>query len=173
MDKKDFNSNNPLLMTAIREAQEESKNTFKIMSTNHINNKILKNNTYIDKKFGNTFYYRCFFVYIYSNVFSKKMFHYNSHIINNSDFSNSWKETNDVQRFYISDLLIYGLLKTNKDFQCIDTNGKIREISYRTLFLLQDGIKKNIHLLVLCKPLYLTKIIDKTNNDTISLISTS
>lgn len=60
------------------------------------------------------------------------------------DTPDSYRETNDMKRFYISDLIFCGLLDTNSDLTCSDANGNYAIIGSRAVNILRETIFINI-----------------------------
>lgn len=118
--------------TAARELQEETMNTF-FMNKNNLNNV-----EYVDfydeiyKKYGRTFV-----ICIQGGIFDEKIYYHNKKIINKSHGNNVWKETNEISRFYLSD--IYECLKKdlNKNVLCKDAHGETHKIYNKTAKLIK------------------------------------
>lgn len=145
IDKKENNKRSfdeILIKTAQRELREETLNTFNISES------VFKNLLYIDNfdkirnKFG-----RAFFLCLKENSFNEEVYHHNKKIIFNQEITSNnivWRETNDVNRFFISDL--QKCLKNYEGFDviCNDVNGNENTIYYNTASIISDGFKQNI-----------------------------
>lgn len=116
--------------TAKQELEEESRKLFKIN-----NNEILTN--YLDIKNNSNIYYRLYFLNItdigFKNYSSlpdyKTLFEKNRDIIdNNPYYSKSWKETTEIKRFKLIDLL--NLVYQDKLY-CKDMFGETHKIRRR------------------------------------------
>ena len=136
------NFNDILIDTAIRELQEETLNTF------NINKKIYQKSLYIDTfdKIRNK-YGRTFFICIDENLFDEKIYYHNKNIIFNQKQNNEsivWRETNDVDRFYIKDIEKCLLNFKYEDVLCNDINKIQHNIYYNTATIIYDCLKKDI-----------------------------
>lgn len=118
--------------SASTELIEESCNLFRIHSS-------LLRNYVVYKKFHSFFLFVEGPIDIYGNnpIFSK-YYHHNRNIIHNSNAPHMYKETDNMRRFYISDLINCGLFFNRDNFVCSDANGHIRKISQRTVGIIQN-----------------------------------
>lgn len=113
--------------SAMTELIEESCNTFRI-NPKYLINHIVSNN------------YHSFLLYIKGPIYSKYYNHNKILIHNNKTTPYQYKETNNIRRFYISDLLNCGLMINKGDLVCNDSNGYIRKISGRTKSVIRSFI---------------------------------
>lgn len=124
--------------SASTELAEESCNLFRIHSS-------LLQNYVVHKKFHSFLLYVKGPRNIYGNnpIYSK-YYHHNRKIIHNSNAPHMFKETDNMRRFYISDLINCGLFFNRSNFVCSDANGHVRKISQRTVGIIQkffyDGL---------------------------------
>lgn len=112
--------------------------------------------------------YNSFLLYIkgpkdvYGNhpIFSD-YYRHNRDIVHNRNSPHQYKETYNMRRFYISDMINSGLLFNRGEFICVDANGNIRKISGRTKTMLKSFIGRgyitfyNNHVQVNINPLIL------------------
>jgi len=142
IDIKDDNFDQILLETAMREIREETLNTI------FIDQKLLENSKYIDFYNQKTkLYNRVFLVSIKSNNFKKDIYDDNKNLLLKQQIPSIWKETSNVERFYISDLLdcIKGQDYNYFDnIPCRDAHNRKTFIYYRTMGIIDMIIKENI-----------------------------
>lgn len=117
--------------SASTELLEESCNLFRIHPS-------LLNNYVIHKNYCSFLLYVKGPTDIYGNnpIYSK-YYHHNRNIIHNSNAPNMYKETDNMRRFYISDLINCGLFFNRENVVCSDANGHVRKISPRTIGVLR------------------------------------
>jgi hypothetical protein len=130
IDKKDLSTKNPLMSAALREAHEESCGLLTLKSIP---------DRYIDLKS-----YRCYFIKIASNTIKTEDFNKNLKNIQNSKLPPSYKETNDMARFYISDLLRTNIMNQKGDLPTIDAKESITIITGRAKALIREAIRSGI-----------------------------
>ena len=164
IDKEDLASDEPLKTTAIREAFEESRGLINIQDPKHIGNKIDGQETYIDQKHKDA-YYRSYLIGIdHDNLGNLLTSHYchNKQIIDKHDIvhgiSSTMKETSDIDRFYIKDLINDGILNidiNNSDinFICRDINNNKRKLFRRTVITLIKAINDKMIKKVIDNPI--------------------
>lgn len=165
IDTTELQKNDPLIYTAIRESQEESRNCFKL------NPKHMTKQKYIDIP-G----FRCYFIGISQNLFHSANYRNNKRIIDSLNIDPVWKETDDVQRFYISDLIKCGIKNTYSRLVCKDAGkGKKRFVMSRTVFLLKKAIETELLHEALSNPMTFEQVTNKVGKfkNTISLVSIS
>ena len=141
----DYNGPDTLLNTCKRETKEESCNLFNI-------DKIDKSSIYgysgtsysIDREaYGDI--YRCYAIGLAENQRNetwKDIYHNNRRIIQQQAAPSGWQETDDMERFYVSDLLNCLGQQVHGPLRCRDANGLEKNISSRTkacLKLLLNG----------------------------------
>lgn len=74
-----------------------------------------------------------------NNPIYSKYYHHNKNIIHNNDrVPHMFKETDNMRRFYISDLINCGLFFNRDNLVCSDANGHVRKISKRTVGIIQS-----------------------------------
>jgi hypothetical protein len=158
--------NNILIENAIREVREETLNTL-LLKKDNIKIMIENQPMYIDfynkqkRKFSRTY-----FVCIPTNCYCEGTYFYNKNLLKNTK-EICWRETNDVTRFYISDLkkcLTNYNLNTQKDLICPDVNGRDYVIYSQTAMILLMASRKNILNIVLNHPINLVSEICTENN---------
>lgn len=92
-------------------------------------------------------YNRVFLVSIKSNGFNKNIYNDNKDLLSKKDIPSIWRETSNVNRFYITDLLecIKGI-NYNKDdnIPCRDFHNNKTFIYFRTIGIIDMIIKENI-----------------------------
>jgi len=120
--------------SAAKELIEESCNLFRINPlylTNHI--------------YYNGYY--SFLLYVQGptdlyggNPIYSEYYHHNRNFIHYQNAPAEYKETDNMRRFYISDLINCGLLFNKGELICTDANGHIRRISGRTKGILRSFI---------------------------------
>jgi hypothetical protein len=131
IDQGDFNGATTLLNTAIREAQEESCNLIHITDSNILNYNMPS--SFIEHPY-NTRVYRCYGLFLQNSYEISRNLTYNysqnSSVLNEQNAAPVYKETNDMQRFYVNDII--PLLDSNGSITCPDVNGNFQKISGRT-----------------------------------------
>jgi len=141
--------------SAITELIEESCNLFRLSP-------FMLNQYVVHKNFHSFPLYVKGPIDIYGNnpIYSK-YYHHNRKIIHNSRAPHMYKETDNMRRFYISDLVNSGLFFNRGTVVCPDANGHVRKISSRTVGILKmlfyDGLVsiENGFIFVNILPLYL------------------
>lgn len=141
VDIKDFAGENTLSKTAKREAKEESSNLFNFDNVDlDMIYKGLNNN--VDRN-ANGDIYRCYIVCLAENQGNnrwKDMYDYNRTIIDRSLAKSYWKETNDMQRFFISDL-VNNIGQVRGSVTVTDAEGYTRIVAGRTKGCLKMMLK--------------------------------
>ena len=104
---------------------------------------------------------------IFQNELILLIFYHNKKIVFSQKQTSSnvvWRETKDVNRFFLSDL--ENCLKNFNgfDIMCKDVNGNINKIYYNTASIIYDAFKKNIFEDVLLKPIKI-KSVNLNNNE--------
>ena len=127
IDKQDVASGKPLESAARREAFEESAGLIKIHHFKHLPS----------VKYNN---YNCYLAQIKSELLYSKDFHSNLKIILKSNLPYSFRETTDVARFYLSDLIKSGLMSVKGDMPTIDARGNVALITGRSKGILREAI---------------------------------
>lgn len=133
IEPEDFNSENTLIITAKREAKEESYNLFDFDRVDY-SSTYGGINRYYDREVG-TNTYRCYAICLAENQGNdqwKQMYETNKTLINSKSTPSSWRETNDMQRFFISDLQSCLSTKKRGSITTIDASGAVRTIAGRT-----------------------------------------
>lgn len=133
IDASDFAGENTLLRTAKREAKEESCNLFNLDRVD-ISSMYGGINRNIDREVDREIY-RCYAVCLAENQGNdqwKRMYDYNRVKINATPAHNSWKETNDMRRFFLSDLMSCISMGTRGSITIADAEGIVRTIVGRT-----------------------------------------
>lgn len=134
IDIKDYNRDYTLLNTAKRETLEESANLFNF-------NNIDFGNLYFDM-ISKGKYYRYYVICLqegpYNNQWSK-LYNENRILINNTHAPSYWRETNDMQRFYLYDIFNHITQSNISNLQMLpNIEGEMKSVRNRTL----NGIKK-------------------------------
>jgi hypothetical protein len=150
---EDFNQ--VLIDTAVRELREETLNTF------NFHKNLFKNALYIDSydKIRKT-YGRTFILCLNENSFDETVYEHNKKLLFNQEATNDnivWRETNDVNRFFISDLEKCLQYYKGFDVICSDVNGLKNKIYYNTANIIYSALKQNIYEKVLQKPIDIKK----------------
>lgn len=143
IDPKD---NQNISKTALREAFEESLCLIKLRSVRNFDS--VSNNSY-----------KCYIVPVEDNKIKIKYYYHNLKVIPKLDIPEYYKETIDMARFYISDLMIDGLMKAKKSFKTHDTNKNGALISNRAIDVIKKTISMNMIHSNLIKPIKLKKTI--------------
>lgn len=139
----------PLTETAKNEAFEESACLISFANTQHID----QYNTFIKCN-----EYRCYFVGILPNTFFRQDYLDNVKKLNMfHDIPNQFKETDDVQRFYIADLIRNDIMNKSNNMKCVDAHGKERMLSSRAIVCIREGLRKDIPNSVIRHPLRFVK----------------
>lgn len=144
VDKSDFQNELTLANTAKREINEETLNLFNVNKLNLDDKKL-----YVDVLHNNS-YYRCYALCLDPNVVNKEWFEMNKSIILENAkklaVPYTWKEVNDMTRFYISDLVNELNKNISGQFKCKDVYGTehlVRDRTKEALKLMLDGYKNN------------------------------
>ena len=146
IDEHDLSTHDPLKSAAIREAFEESRGLINIMSPKHIDE-------YIDHGHNSTFY-RSYLIGVNLGQFLNDDYSHNKKITDDHErVSNPMKETIDIDRFYISDLVMDGILDSKGSFVTKDTNGRKRTIFKRAADILKDSINADIIKKIINNPI--------------------
>ena len=159
VDKKDVQNYDYLQMAAKRELREESKNLLKADEINLSSTKLFVDTPFEQKS------YRIYVLSIYSNIIDTNDYNNNSALLNKDNVPPEWKETDDIQRFYLSDFKNYINNNINNNNVTInDVNGMNKNIRPRTIRcirkLLQVGTIDNS----LMNLKYVNKFINKTSD---------
>jgi len=133
IDLEDFAGEGTLARTSKREAKEESYNLFNLDKTDLLSmyGGIQRN---IDREVNNQIY-RCYAVGIAENQGNDRwesFYEQNKSLLNTRVTSSSWKETNDMKRFFLSDLNNVISAGIHGSISVMDVNGSIRTITGRT-----------------------------------------
>jgi len=152
IEKMDMELDDILIETAKRELTEETLNSI------GINKLTLMDSAYIDFNDKKTkFCSRVFTVGIKGNQFDKNYYYDNKEIILKNNVSTVWRETTNVERFYISDI-IKSINDMNFEYhkydnvKCTNVNDEICNIYYRTIGMLEQLINKNLMVEALIEP---------------------
>ena len=152
IEKLNMDLDDILIETAKRELIEESLNSI------DINRSTLMDSAYIDFNDKKTkFCSRVFTIGIKGNQFDNNYYYENKEIILKNNVSSVWKETTNVERFYISDI-IKSIDNMNDEYykydnvDCMNVHGEICNMYYRTIGMLQQLITKNLIYEALIKP---------------------
>ena len=131
-------ANKTINESASEELKEESCNTFRISS------RLLTTSVMVRQ-------YKGFLVYIEGPINNNqhpiysKYYKFNQNLLTNNKLTPySFKETDDLTRFYISDLFKNGILTARGNFICRDANGKTRSIDGRAKAIIREAISKQI-----------------------------
>lgn len=133
VDKNDFDNQNTLAKTAMREAREESANLFTITNPNSLLFTQNNNGQFVNRQI-NSRVYRCYGICVSSpsNNAWQYMYQQNLNKLRGVSAQHQWLETDDMQRFYIRDIL-YGLSSASQgNMGCLDAEGYQRIIAGRT-----------------------------------------
>ena len=132
-------SNDILLETAKRELQEETLNTL------HIDKTVLNESFHFDYYNKKTrMYERIYAIMVNPNNTLEEIYHNNKDILMSRNISSVWKETNDVGKFYLKDV-VNCINRNNfgsRDSICKNVNGKYCEIYSKTLDIIKDFIRE-------------------------------
>jgi len=138
LDYDDLTTENPLKSAAIREAFEESRGLINITEPKRMKR-------YVDGQFGPR-YYRTYLVGINEkSLFSD--YHFNKTIIDkNKKIKSTMKETDDIDRFYVKDLIKGGIMDsvTGLSFTTVNVNGESKKIYTRTVDILKLAIRDDL-----------------------------
>ncbi len=120
----DMNLNQILIRTAMRELQEETSNLIDLdnniyATLEHIN---IYNN--VNKK-----YYRAFLLPINGNIIDKSIYYQNNDMIaNHPNVDIDWRETTDIKRFYLDELMAHSENVNSEYFNCEDVDGNYQKV---------------------------------------------
>lgn len=147
LDYDDLIMKNPLKSAAIREAFEESRGLINITDPKYIK-------YYVDGNFGSK-HYRSYLLRINSNSLIDNYYNNKKIIDNNKKIKHTMKETTDISRFYIDDLIKDGILEsvTGLNFTAFDINHKTKKIYTRTVDIIKLAIKDDIIKNVIDNPI--------------------
>ncbi|AYV76345.1 MAG: hypothetical protein Terrestrivirus5_167 [Terrestrivirus sp.] len=150
VDNSDFdstNGDNTLLKTATREAREESGNLFNIVNTDAL----YKANTtgaeaaWVERPYNDKVY-RCYGIYVTGiNQSWAYMFNQNIQKLRTNGAPKEWLESNDMQRFYINDIINCLSGNPRGSMNCSDAEGNMRVIAGRTKACLRMMLQKSIN----------------------------
>lgn len=158
IDKEDMHSIEPLLTCATREAFEESMGLFNFTKCSHMTQ---NKNRIIDIKNKKNQHYRCFIVPLDTGMFGEienQNYTKNKTILNARNVPNVFKETHDVRRFYISDMIDNGIKHTHDNFETKDIFGDKHMIYSRTVNVIKKALDKEIFNSELKNPIKMIKI---------------
>lgn len=131
-----------LMETAKRELHEETLNTI------NIDENILKKSKSIDVLNQKTnLYTRAYLVSINKKMFDGEIYYNNKTILFNKIIPFEWRETNEVDRFYISDLFACIENINNevaRNIVCKNVHGKLKIIYCSTWNIIYSMLQKNI-----------------------------
>ena len=133
IDKNDCN----ITSTAIREAFEESRGLI------YIGNQSKLESLYVDIASKNK-YYRCFILPISDLNILNKYYDNVNKINSNVKIQNYWKETDDIRKFNINNLIKEGILDSKSNFKTIDINNKKSFIYDRTISIIKEIHKQKL-----------------------------
>ena len=158
IDPNDFSGVGTLATTARREIAEESRNLFNISPDFNL----IDYNNYITEED-----YKCYIFALPQGAFSEADYTVNVGLIDiNSGAGDlqGWKETNNVNKFYVDTLKnCLATYPTNNDTECDDATGTKRTIRGRTIKILRnlfDPVTVNKYNSIVANPRSFTK---KTN----------
>jgi len=142
IDPIDFSGENTLLRTAKREAKEESCGLFDFdrVDITSLYGGIGRN---IDREAAGEIY-RCYAICLAENQGNdqwQRMYDYNRMKINMTPAPSSWKETNDMRRFFLSDLVNCISSGTRGSITTTDAEGYPRTITGRTKAVLKSMLQ--------------------------------
>lgn len=150
IDGNDYTGgNDTLINTAKREVKEESYNLFNFDRVDIANmyrgiNKNMNVEKNVIKGIPGEMY-ECYAICLAENQNNdewKQMYEYNKILINNNRLSTScWKETNDMQRFFLSDYMSCVGINPYGPITIVDSEGIVRTISGRTRTCLNMMLK--------------------------------
>lgn len=149
IDVSDWADHNTLINTAKREVKEESYNLFNFDRVDIANmyRGINKNMT-VEKNVTKGIpgeIYQCYAICLAENQNNnewKQMYEYNKILINNNRLSTScWRETNDMERFFLSDFMSCSGINVQGPITMADSEGVVRSISGRTRTCLNMMLK--------------------------------
>jgi len=130
IDKKDDTGKYPLATTAAREAFEESRGLIKFTKPTHIGP------LFIDKK-----KYRGHIVAIKPGSLKTEDYQSNRDKLDKKQgIPHIWKETDEIARFYISDLVSKGIFKRGSKRTLNDADGRKRSIGVRSMDIVKEAI---------------------------------
>jgi hypothetical protein len=136
VDNSDFSGEATLEVAAKREAKEESCGLFKFDSIT-LKRPVSGINMYTDASYNGA-NYRCFAVGIGSIPRLESYYRMNRNQLTSNNAPRHWTETDDVQRFYLSDLATSIAANNGGDLLCSDANGVNRTIRGRAKVVLKD-----------------------------------
>jgi hypothetical protein len=136
--------------TARREAFEESGCLINFNDINAVGMKINNVNMFVNH---NT--YRCYFICIPSGTFYSKYYHENISKIFASNLPHYFKETNNVRRFYLKDIISNNMFNKNGHMYCLDATGAMRLINNRTWNCIEKAFLNNIINITISLPRYI------------------
>ena len=153
------NLDDSLKNAAIRESIEESENTINL-SPRDLD---LFINFYDEKSKK---YHRIYAVCVQGGIYDKTRYFENRKIINQRTKEYIWRETNDVTRFYVSDLKKkFESHDLKHDFACLDADGKSCILYNRTVKYISLLLKNNFTDRLLKNPIKLScSLYDKEND---------
>ena len=147
IDNDDLIHENPLIITASREAYEESRGLISI-KPHHIKSKIDDKSIFVDIRARNH-NYRGYVIGLPPNTFLIEDYIFNKKVTeNNNKIKNNMKETHDVTRFYMKDLLKDELLN-NKQLIAKDVNNNEFMIFDRSKKIIRKAYEQGIFNLVM------------------------
>ncbi len=157
--------------TAKRELSEESQNLFNANELNlnsatlfsDINNQNYISRFHSEKTFGS---YRVYAITVYGSIIDTQDFNKNMNILkSNINLPPEWKETDDIDRFYLEDFVRHIKYNSNNsNVRIKNVNGIYQNIRGRTVLCIRKLLNDGIISLSLEKPKYINKYINKINN---------
>lgn len=162
LSKQDIESFYPLATCAVREAFEESRGLIYFQNPLHIGSRVGSNDAYVDLQTNNNTYYRCYIVCLKKNLINESAFkNYYSNIKildNNKNVPFVMKESHNITRFYIDELIKNGILNTDTHFITKDINNKVCTVYKRTTDIIKAAYKNGIFNIVKNYPKEMVKL---------------
>ena len=161
IDNIDTKSFYPLATTAIREAFEESRGLINFTNPLHIGTRKDGRDTFVDIKNNKDKYYRCYIVALDKGAFSQT--EYNNYMSNKQNLDHKtvpsfFKETHDVKRFYIQDLIRDGIMEQFEHLETTDVKGEKAFIYKRAIDIIKQAHNNQLFEFILKHPIKMIKI---------------
>jgi hypothetical protein len=153
LDYDDLIKENPLKAAGIREAFEESRGLINIIDPKHMKH-------YVDGQFGPR-YYRTYLIGINQKTLFND-YHLNKKIIDkHKKIKPTMKETDDIDRFYIKDLVKDGIMDsiTGLSFMAVNVNGEPKQIYTRTVDMLKLAISDDLVSKIVKNPVEFVELV--------------